>query len=427
MTSPNRPISSFYTNKNILVTGSTGFLGGILALSLLEKVHSFSGKVICPVRNPRRLPQRLLSNPKLRVIEGFDLLLPNLGLDEKTRRYLVENVDIVFHCAAITSWMEPLAKLIRANSLATFELLELFGASNRIQMFMCCSTNAVDLPLIRENFGQPLPERIEPRQEGDSDEMFELAKEGKVPPNILDPKLPISNYAWSKHMMEQKLLRHYSNCKFPVVVSRIASVEGANSFPFRGYAHAEAGSGPAVIKMLTKSLRFAPEHFKNDKVDGMPVDMMANVMIVYPVYALSRSIPPEKFTTLAVGGSNRTNTIFKSSYVDSSSHYRGDPPKYFLTRDATLAAITEYAKNNKKEAEWAKMNRLIVIAYDLPTWDIVCDKVWAIRSWMEQEGIDEDGQFCVDLRKVDWSDLFATMSDMWREGQMDSALIRARL
>ena len=69
-------------NKNILVFGSTGFIGR----SLTKRLLANGSKLICPVRNPNRVKRNILSGDigQIDVVE-FDL--QNLDAIEK----LIEN------------------------------------------------------------------------------------------------------------------------------------------------------------------------------------------------------------------------------------------------------------------------------------------------------------------------------------------------
>ena len=79
-------------NKNILVFGSTGFIGR----SLTKRLLANGNKLICPVRNPIRVKRNILSGDigQIDVVE-FDL--QNLWAIER----LIENCDVVVHLVGL--------------------------------------------------------------------------------------------------------------------------------------------------------------------------------------------------------------------------------------------------------------------------------------------------------------------------------------
>ena len=79
-------------NKNILVFGSTGFIGR----SLTKRLLANGSKLICPVRNPNRVKRNILSGDigQIDVVE-FDL--QNLDAIEK----LIEKCDVVINLVGL--------------------------------------------------------------------------------------------------------------------------------------------------------------------------------------------------------------------------------------------------------------------------------------------------------------------------------------
>lgn len=114
--------------KNVVLTGSTGFLG----LKILEKLTNDINieKVYCIVRSNKKESgkQRLLSmisnkfsNKKIIVING-DLSLSNFGLDEKEYQNLANNTDTIIHCAADVNNIKSFENLYNSNILSTINI-----------------------------------------------------------------------------------------------------------------------------------------------------------------------------------------------------------------------------------------------------------------------------------------------------------------
>lgn len=110
-------IGNFYNDATVFVTGASGFLGKALLEKLLRSCNGIKTIQIL-LRSKRGMSseqrlKELLENPvfdrirekdstrfkKVKIVEG-DVSLPQLGLSETDRKFLAENVDIVFHSAA---------------------------------------------------------------------------------------------------------------------------------------------------------------------------------------------------------------------------------------------------------------------------------------------------------------------------------------
>lgn len=120
---------------DLLLTGSTGFLGMELLARLLEDTDR---RVWAPVRagsdaeagaRLRATLSSLVGDPAAyadRVVAlAADLTRPGLGLDEARRSELVEQVDEIVHCAASVSFSLPLEEARAINVEGTRRVLEL--------------------------------------------------------------------------------------------------------------------------------------------------------------------------------------------------------------------------------------------------------------------------------------------------------------
>ncbi|MFG3282494.1 amino acid adenylation domain-containing protein [Streptomyces sp. NPDC048111] len=127
--------------RDILLTGATGFLGAFLLDALLTATGA---RVHCLVRAAdeeaaqRRLKEVLtgygLWNPeradRLRAVPG-DLAAPKLGLDPAAYQELAARIDAVYHCGAAVNLVLPYEELRAATVDGTREVLRLATASGR--------------------------------------------------------------------------------------------------------------------------------------------------------------------------------------------------------------------------------------------------------------------------------------------------------
>lgn len=115
--------------KNILLTGGTGFIGSYLLQTLLLKGY----KVFCLVRKDsqknifnclefwnKQSLEKIRNN--LNVING-DIRKPNLDMNNQDIFRLKGKIDEIFHCAAGTNLREDFSSLKRVNVDGTFNIL----------------------------------------------------------------------------------------------------------------------------------------------------------------------------------------------------------------------------------------------------------------------------------------------------------------
>jgi thioester reductase-like protein len=108
--------------KTVLVTGATGFLGS----NLLKRLKGEGYRLIALARSKEGW-ERLFGGDggcleDIELVQG-DITLPMLGLSSRRFRRLAWQVDMVFHCAAVTDF-EQRSHLFRTNVEGTRHLLQ---------------------------------------------------------------------------------------------------------------------------------------------------------------------------------------------------------------------------------------------------------------------------------------------------------------
>ena len=120
-------------NKKILVTGANGHIGRNLIKRLLKDDY----QVVALVRDLGKMPAWLLGSSNLEVIEG------NLN-DKKSLKQAIEEVDVIFHLAAVLRMFEKNNELYQTNILGLKNLLGACKKVNRRARFIFASTIDVE-------------------------------------------------------------------------------------------------------------------------------------------------------------------------------------------------------------------------------------------------------------------------------------------
>lgn len=152
----NSDIAKFYSGKNVLITGASGFLGKVILWKLIENCPDIGTMYIClRAKNncsaDKRLIAMLKGKPfsfkydyaellkKMVAIES-DLTETGLGLSQSDRTLLQDKVNIVLHSAASVKFDAPLKDNLRDNFYGTRNLLDLSKTFNNLNAFVHVST-----------------------------------------------------------------------------------------------------------------------------------------------------------------------------------------------------------------------------------------------------------------------------------------------
>ena len=122
-------------NKRIIfLTGATGLVGSYLLKVLLQNNHKVY--VLARDKNNKSAKERVYNVLKFWdeniankysknciVING-DITQDNLGLDKNTISLLIEQIEEIFHCAAITEFNKPIEEMRKVNVYGTKNILD---------------------------------------------------------------------------------------------------------------------------------------------------------------------------------------------------------------------------------------------------------------------------------------------------------------
>ncbi|KXH56087.1 polyketide synthase/peptide synthetase [Colletotrichum salicis] len=116
------PVQSLGSQKNIVVSGATGFLGNSLMRLLVEAPNV--NKIHCiAVRNGDKLAE-FAGVEKVDIYYG-NLTQPRCGLSESEAAFIFDSADVVVHNGADVSFLKSYSSLRASNVLSTKELVKL--------------------------------------------------------------------------------------------------------------------------------------------------------------------------------------------------------------------------------------------------------------------------------------------------------------
>jgi amino acid adenylation domain-containing protein/thioester reductase-like protein len=146
---PRRPQPNWRGSLEVLLTGSTGFLGAHL---LHELLATTTARVWCLVRarDGAHALQRITDAaaryelgelPSDRVVPlPGDLASPHLGLSPGEFRELARSTDVIYHAGAVVNFIYPYEELRAANVAGTREVIRLAGLGRGIPVHYVSST-----------------------------------------------------------------------------------------------------------------------------------------------------------------------------------------------------------------------------------------------------------------------------------------------
>lgn len=285
-------VAEFYKNKNIFITGGTGFVG----IALIEKILRSCpevGKVYLLMRpkKGKEIQERLEDITKNAV---FSVLLEqtkpdifkklfavagdvgedNLGLSEADRKMLASNVNVVIHSAATLDFQASLKPTVLINLLGTRRVMQLCQEiKNLVSMVHISSAYVNSFLLETEEILYPAPD--------DAERVIELAtSKDEKELNALTPDLikdHPNTYTFTKHLAEHEINK--CAAKFPCGIVRPSMITAAWKDPIPGWTISKNGPQGFLMGASKGVVRRLPVG-KSLIYDYIPVDMVVNQVLV---------------------------------------------------------------------------------------------------------------------------------------------------
>jgi thioester reductase-like protein len=240
-------IKKFYEDKEIFVTGGSGFLGRAIIEKLLRTCDVRKIYVLLRPKKGMGLEQRMQnlqdncvfdvvrkSNPnfhqKLEIIEG-DCMDLKLGIKDKDLEKL-KNVSIIFHSAASIRFDDPLQKAILLNTRGTREVCNLAKSLKNLESLCHVSTAYVN-PLRKE------------MAEGIYETSFDWRQYIKFAENLENQQLEVltnkltenarNTYVFTKNLAEHVVLSYKREHNLPVTIVRPSIITCSEQEPYPGW------------------------------------------------------------------------------------------------------------------------------------------------------------------------------------------------
>ncbi|XP_058799063.1 putative fatty acyl-CoA reductase CG8306 [Phymastichus coffea] len=290
-------VEEYFRNKNIFITGGTGFVG----LCLIEKIlrdcpdvnniymliRSKKGK------KPQDRLQDIVKNSvfdrikeegktdlfKKLIAVGGDVAEEHLGLSAEDRLTLVEHVNVVFHSAATLDFEANLKDTVNINLLGTHKVVEFCQEIRNLKALIHVSSAFVNA-VLKEAHERLYPCHMDAKEllskmEKLTDEELEKA----TPSIIKDHPNP---YTFTKLLAEHEV----ANSGLPAAIVRPSMIVGAWREPLPGWTISKNGPQGFLMGASKGIVRRLPVA-KDLVYDYIPIDIVVNGLLV-AAYAIER-------------------------------------------------------------------------------------------------------------------------------------------
>ena len=311
------------TGKNVLVTGTTGFVGKVIIEKLLSDIPDVGGIYLLIRGNKKyadandrftheiacssifdRLKingeesfQRLCSQ-KIHCITG-EVTEKQFGLEDEQLNSLAKKIDVVINSAASVNFREALDQALSINALCLYNSVAFSRLAGQIPVLQVstCYVNGFNKGAMHEENVKPVSNLIPLNNNGYyeldallNDLQCKIAKlkmrySGEVLENkLIDLGISESNrygwndtYTFTKWMGEQILRKELQGS--PLTILRPAIVESALIEPSPGWIEGVKVADAILMAYAREKVVFFPGD-PDGIVDIIPVDLVANSIII---------------------------------------------------------------------------------------------------------------------------------------------------
>ncbi|KAL1502815.1 hypothetical protein ABEB36_007906 [Hypothenemus hampei] len=282
-------IQRFYKDSTVFLTGATGFIGKLLLEKILRSLPVKKVFILIRIKKDTNVNARweqILDSPifdglkrnskevfqKVAIFKG-DCNQPNLGMSPEDIAQFINEVNVVFHCAANVRFDASLKETTITNIRATRDLIEIAKQVKKLKTFVYIGTgfsNCNRLEIKEEIY----PSRISGEDliqvcESLDDESIKALRQplcGEWP----------NTYTFTKHVTEDYLSKLAKD--LPVCITRPTIVISTSEEPVAAFCD-------SVFTLagffLTTALGFCRiVYYKKILLDVVPADIVVNQCIV---------------------------------------------------------------------------------------------------------------------------------------------------
>lgn len=291
-------LKRFYADKNVFITGATGFLGVCLLEKILRTIPDH-GEIYLLIRPKRgkeiseRLEEikknsvfeRLLEEKpvekvfeKVKAIAG-DVGEENLGLSDQDRDLLRQKINVIFHSAATLDFGDTLKTTVDINLLGTRRVTQLAEQCPNLNVLVHVSSAYVN------SYRLDADEVIYPLLK-DPEDVIDMVS--KMTAEELEKRTPEilgdhpNTYTITKHMAEHEIQR--CEGKFPCTIVRPSMIVGAWKEPTPGWTISKNGPQGFLMGASKGVIRRLPVA-KHLVYDYIPVDIVVNNLLAAGYHA----------------------------------------------------------------------------------------------------------------------------------------------
>jgi len=344
------PMEAFYSNKNILITGATGFLGKVILEKLMREVPSI-GKIFVFVRAKKgekpadrvnktiigsQIFDRLRSErpgfddwirTRIVTVDG-DLTATKLGLGEEEVKRIKEEIEIVIHCAATLDFDEPFDQALQHNVEATLELFNLSKSFKKLQVFTHMSTAYVSgntMGKCKESLALLRDASADVEKILNTFRRMTPADLRKVGPSICRYNKYPNTYTYTKCLTEHLLVKSRENV--PLVIMRPTIIGASWKEPIEGWTDQALAAAALYLSAGVGFLKFFPG--KMDMIgDQIPVDIVSNATLI----ATYLNAKKDSVTYCHVGSSARNPVSWNMCRDSVVPYWLAFPPEKAIAK-----------------------------------------------------------------------------------------------
>lgn len=291
-------VKGFYKDKNIFITGGSGFVGVCLLEKILRTIpdHGDINLLMRPKKG-KEIQERLEEIKKNSVFETLlkdksaeqvfskvkviagDVGEDNLGISPEDWRQLTENVNVIFHSAATLDFGDTLDVTVNINLLGTRRVTKLAKECRNLTVLVHVSSAYVN------SYRSEAEEVIYPLAT-DAEELIATVK--KLSKEELQSQTPEilgdhpNTYTITKHMAEHEIQKCES--LFPCSIVRPSMIVGAWKEPTAGWTISKNGPQGFLMGAAKGVIRRLPVA-KELIYDYIPVDIVINNLLAAGFHA----------------------------------------------------------------------------------------------------------------------------------------------